>query len=84
MLLQFLESCTDQDQIQCASNAQNNEALKYLQNEIRKVFDVLFLNKSFMWFKSAICVSWEGFQVEMGKYRLLINDIVFGVRQVWV
>lgn len=67
MLLQFLESCTDQDQIQYASSAWNNEALKYLQNEIRKVFDVLLLKKSCMWVQSAICVSWEGFQVDMGK-----------------
>ena len=36
------------------------EALsKYLQNEIRKVFDVLFLKRSFMWVISAICVSWK-------------------------
>ena len=27
----------------------------------RKVFDVLLLKKSFMWVKSAICISWEGF-----------------------
>jgi len=36
------------------------EALsKYLQNKIRKVFDVLFLKKYFMWVISAIYVSWK-------------------------